>query len=221
MLRSVAVLGVDGWHGGWVGAEVEDGTVRWHVGTARELLEVDADAVGIDIPIGLPDRGTRPCDVLAKARLGKAAAAVFWAPPRAALAASTHAEAVLACKAHDAPGMSRQAWGIVPKITEVDSWMVAERQRRVVEVHPELSFRALDARVADPKRTARGVGQRLRALALWADLGDLADVPGGVGLDDALDALAASWSAARWREGAADVLGGERDAHGLRMRIAV
>ena len=63
-------------------------------------------------------------------------------------------------------------------------------------------------------------GQRLRALAGWVDVGDLAEVPPAVRLDDALDALAAAWSAARNRDGAAESIGdGEPDARGLRMEI--
>jgi predicted RNase H-like nuclease len=91
----------------------------------------------------------------------------------------------------------------------------------VVEVHPELSFRRLDPRVVESKRTARGLGQRIRALAGPYDIGDLAELPPGVPLVDALDALAAAWSAARHRAGAAEVLGGDRDGRGLRMEIRV
>ena len=49
---------------------------------------------------------------------------------------------------------------IVARITEVDRWITPERQRKVVEVHPELSFRRLDPRVVEPKPTARGTGHR-------------------------------------------------------------
>jgi predicted RNase H-like nuclease len=90
-----------------------------------------------------------------------------------------------------------------------------------VEVHPELSFRRLDPRVVEPKRTARGAGQRIRALTGPYEVGDLAELPPGVPLADALDALAAAWSADRHRTGAAAVLGGDRDATGLRMEIRV
>lgn len=227
MLRSVAVLGVDGCPGGWVGAEVAaPGTtgrpVRWHLSPyAADLLDLDVDAIGIDIPIGLPETGTRPCDRLARDRLGPSRASVFFAPPRPALAAGSHAEAVRLCRAHGAPGLSAQAWGIVARITEVDRWMTAARQRRVVEVHPELSFRRLDPRVTDPKRTGRGLGQRIRALTGPYDVGDLAELPPGLPLADALDALAAAWSAHRHHTGAAEVLGGELDATGLRMEMRV
>src|SRR5207248_225457 len=66
---TVRVLGVDGRRGGWVGAEVADRTVRWHIfGDTDELASVaaDYDAVGIDVPIGLPDSGPRECDVEAR-----------------------------------------------------------------------------------------------------------------------------------------------------------
>lgn len=220
MLRSVSVLGVDGRPGGWIGAEVSGRTVRWHVaGTAAELLELPVDAVGIDIPIGLPAAGTRACDRAARDELGPARSSVFWAPPRTALGAATHAEAVARCHAAGAPGLSIQAWRIVPKVTEVDRWMTPDRQRRVVEVHPEVSFRRLDGRVAASKKTARGAGERLRALAGWVELGDLAGLP-AVALDDALDAVVAAWSAARHLAGTAVALGdGGTDARGLRMEI--
>lgn len=216
------MLGVDGCPGGWVGAEVDGRRVQWHrAARAADLLELDAEAVGIDIPVGLPDAGRRPVDGLAAARLGRARSSVFPAPPRPVLAAADHRAAVELCRAYAGYGISVQAWNIVAKITEVDGWMTPERQRRVVEVHPELSFRRLDPRVVESKKTARGVGQRLRALAGQVDVGDLAEMPAGVPLDDGLDALAAAWSAARWRDGTAEVLGGERDGRGLRMEMIV
>jgi predicted RNase H-like nuclease len=57
-------------------------------------------------------------------------------------------------------GRRVRAWRIVARITEVDRWTTPARQQRVVEVHPELPFRRLDPRVVEPKRTARGAGDR-------------------------------------------------------------
>ncbi len=215
------MLGVDGCPGGWVAAEVSGTRVRWHHATGvADLLDRDVEAVGIDMPIGLPDTGIRRCDREARQRLGPARSSVFFAPPRAVLAVATHAESVATARALDAPGLSVQAWHIVARITELDRWISPERQRKVVEVHPELSFRRLDPRVVEPKRTARGAGQRIRALTGPYDL-DLAELPREVPLVDALDALAAAWSAERHRAGAAEVLGGDTDARGLRMEIRV
>lgn len=89
-----------------------------------------------------------------------------------------------------------------------------------------MSFRVLDAGIKAPKRTARGGGQRISALAECVDIIQaLADVPVGPGLDDCLDASVAAWSARRWLMGDAQVFGiGEsghtaRDARGRPMRI--
>jgi predicted RNase H-like nuclease len=78
----------------------------------------------------------------------------------------------------------------------------------VIEVHPELSFAALAGRVLDRKKSAAGVGQRMAALQGWRPdiAAALAAAPSDVPIDDALDALAALWSAARWRDGLAQTL---------------
>jgi predicted RNase H-like nuclease len=229
MMRSVSatatsgpVLGVDGCPGGWVGALVTGRRVRWlHAPSVAPLLDA-ADVVGVDIPIGLPDSGHRLADTAARTRLSNARSSVFFAPTRAVLDARDYADANRISKETAGAGISQQTWHLVPKIRDVDAVITSELQRRVVEVHPELSFRRLDARVIAGKRTARGAGQRLRALHDWVDLEDLGDTPAAAGLDDALDALAAAWSAARWRDGAADVLPSTdppRDGRNLRMEI--
>ena len=87
------MLGVDARRGGWACALVEIAgqsqartPVRWlSLPSLVDVLAVPADAVGIDIPIGLPQRGRRGCDVAAKALLGAAHARVFLTPPRAVL----------------------------------------------------------------------------------------------------------------------------------------
>lgn len=123
-------------------------------------------------------------------------------------------------------GLSKQTWNILDRVAEVDDALGAPPDARVIEVHPEVSFRLLDERIGVSKRTARGVGQRIAALATCFDMTDaLADVPAGPGLDDCLDACAAAWSAQRWRAGSARVfgLGAEghtpTDSRGRSMRV--
>jgi predicted RNase H-like nuclease len=116
--------------------------------------------------------------------------------------------------------ISLQTFHITPKIAEWDAVALPEG---VVEVHPELALRAL-APGTDfaPKKSARGAGQRIAALARWVDPAvALGDLPPGARLDDVLDALAVAWSAQRWVRGVAEVLGDERDAHGRPMRVVV
>jgi predicted RNase H-like nuclease len=194
-------LGLDGARGGWAGALVEDGRVTWlRLTAAREALALDADVVGVDMPIGLPERGRRECDLLAKRLLGRAHPRVFLTPPRGVLDAPTYADANrLHREATDGLGLSVQTWHLASKIREVDA---VAGDARLVEVHPELSFAELSGEGPLPsKRTAAGRAARLAALRSW--LPDLGDVPAG---DDGLDALAVAWSATRWAAGAARVL---------------
>jgi predicted RNase H-like nuclease len=225
MMRSVAattVLGVDGCRSGWVGALASGRRVRWLCAPTVAGMIDEASVVGIDIMIGLPEAGRREADQAARDRLGAARSSVFYTPARPVLAAGGYPEANQISRTCTGYGLSQQAWRLVPRIRQVDALMTADLQARVIEVHPELSFRALDPRIVHSKRTARGTGQRLRSLAGWVDLSCLGEIPAGVGLDDALDALAVAWSAARWRDGAARMLphaDPPRDSHRLRMEI--
>ncbi len=226
----MATLGVDGSPGGWIGALVSDvlaGDGRAHVQwlslpDAGAILAVDASTVGIDIPIGLPEHGPRRCDVEARCRVGPRASSVFPAPVRPVLKAQTYAEARAILAERGGSSISAHAFGIVPKVRDVDIAMTPALNDRVVEVHPEVSFRALAGQVLPPKKSAAGVGRRIAALDGWVDTTRaLTRVPGKVGIDDALDALVCAWSAARWRRGQADVLGDadDRDPRGMPMRI--
>jgi predicted RNase H-like nuclease len=216
---------VDGARGGWVVAVVRPGEVRWRTAaSAADVLGLVAGcvAVGVDIPLGLPGAGPgrRACDELAARRLGPARASVFPAPPRPVLAARTHAEACAVARDLTGRAVSLQTFHIGPKIAEWDAVALPDG---VVEAHPELSFRALAPHVAFAgKRTPRGAGQRIAALARWVDPAvALADLPTGPGLDDVLDALAVAWTAARWATGRAEVLGGDHDERGRPMRVVI
>ncbi|MHA6795949.1 DUF429 domain-containing protein [Pseudonocardia bannensis] len=218
--------GVDGVPDGWVVARVDPaGDVRWSVCTdAAAVLDATTDcvAVGVDIPIGLPSGvARRACDIEAAARLGRARSSVFPAPPRPVLAAASYTEACAIARELTGRAISLQTFHIGRKIREWDALDVLPA--RVVEVHPELSLRTLAPEVDfAPKKTTRGAGQRIAALARWVDPAvALADLPAGARLDDVLDALAAAWSARRWARGCAEVIGNETDERGRPMRVVV
>ena len=223
----MAVLGVDGWRGAWVGALLEGRSVRLlALPDAVAVLAVpDVAVVAIDMPIGLSEDGVRGCDVAARGRLKGAGAAgsVFPSPVRAVLAARDYAHArELSRTATDgARAPSAQTYQLVAAIRQLDDALGDPPDERVVEVHPELAFRAIDPAVRDAKGTARGTVQRLRALRGVMDVEDaLADAPPRVPVVDALDACAAAWSAGRLAEGRAECVGdGTTDARGRPMRI--
>ena len=219
----MAVLGVDGWRGRWVGA-VLDGrrvTLLDLADAAAVLAVADVERIGIDMPIGLSDDGPRPCDVEARRRLGRAGSSVFPAPLRVVLGCADYAAACKESRAASGKALSVQSWNLVPAIRSLDDALGEPPSDRVVEVHPELAFRALDGRVDAPKAGARGLAQRIRALEPVMDVLDaLATAPPGVPAVDALDACAAAWSADRLAGGSAECVGdGSTDSRGRPMRI--
>ncbi len=220
----MAVLGVDGWRGAWVGARLDGrGVELLALPDAAAVLAVpDVEVVGIDMPIGLSDDGVRLCDVEARRRLGRAGSSVFPAPVRAVLRARDYAEArQLSVRATGGRSLSAQSFRLVAAIRGLDDALGDPPAERVVEVHPELAFRALDGRVCDPKSSARGQAQRIRALQPVMDVLDaLASAPPRVPAVDALDACAAAWSARRIADGTAECVGdGATDARRRPMRI--
>ncbi|HST98268.1 MAG TPA: DUF429 domain-containing protein [Geodermatophilus sp.] len=221
----MAVLGVDGWRGAWVGARLDGRAVELLAlpDAAAVLAVPDVEVVGIDMPIGLSDDGVRLCDVEARRRLGRAGSSVFPTPVRAVLATDDYAEArALSRAATDPPrAPSAQSFQLVRAIRSLDDALGDPPTDRVVEVHPELAFRALDPAVRDPKGTARGMAQRLAALRTVMDVdAALLDAPPRVPAVDALDACAAAWSARRIADGTAECVGdGGTDARSRPMRI--
>ena len=101
-----------------------------------------------------------------------------------------------------------QALALGPRILALDAALAADPSLDVVEVHPEVCFAELTGEVLPPKKTTAGATRRIAALQAWRPdvLDTLADTPGDVPLDDALDALAALWSAVRWGAGRARTL---------------
>lgn len=226
-MSDVAVAGVDGCRGQWLGAVTSEsaGAVEWRlVPSFRDLYDDAAlTVIAVDVPIGLPESGVRACDVEARAMLGARRSSVFAAPVRPVLRCATYAEARAVLARAGGPSMSAQAFGIVAAVRDVDQCVGPADDERVVETHPELAFQLLAGTTLSGKRTTAGVAERLRALASWrSDVLDLLTrVPAGVPIDDALDALACSWAANRWAAGERRTLGdGTRDARHLPMRIS-
>ena len=222
--RHVPVLGVDGWRGQWVGALLDGRAVTLLLlpDAAAVLAVPGAAVVGVDMPIGLAEDGPRDCDVAARRRLGRAGSSVFPAPVRAVLAHDGYPAACTASREVSGRAISVQTWNLVPSIRSLDDALGSPPDPRVAEVHPELAFRELDERVTEPKASARGVAQRIRALEPVMDVLDaLAEAPPGVPVADCLDACAAAWSAARVLSGAAKCVGnGDADRRGRPMRIS-
>jgi predicted RNase H-like nuclease len=191
---AVRVAGVDGTKGGWVAIVLDDGRfsadflIRPVEASFEELA--DAEVIAIDVPIGF---GPRAADAAARAFLSGVASTVFPTPSRELL---------------DSPfgpglGVSAQAHALGPRIVHVTR--LAETERRLHEVHPEVSFRAINGGqpLRHRKKSAGGAFERLDLLRRHGiELERLAPAAAAP-LDDVLDAAAAAWSAARIAAGEA------------------
>lgn len=201
--------------------------------SVTEIVTLDPlpEVVLIDIPIGLPARGQRRCDVEARHLLGPRRSSIFPAPTRTILSAQNWHEACAIRQQTEGLKISLQAWNITAKVREVDALMQSNSMLRntIHETHPELAF-ALWAGgpMAFPKKTIEGKLARKSLVESFFGQGsfdlirqqfkrsDVAD-------DDILDAFAALWSAERYSHGSALLLppSAETDDTGIVMQIVV
>lgn len=206
------VAGVDGCRTGWLVVLAEASpfrvvSVRVEPRIAPLIGDDAVDVVAVDMPIGLPERSARACDVECRRVLGDRRSSVFPVPMRATLGAADYSSALEVNRERSGVGLSKQAWFLVPKIVELDDALDeldAELVARVHETHPELCFRSIaGAPMAHPKRTTAGRRERLRALAphVPEPVRARRATPTGAAPDDVLDALVLAVRAAAWVRG--------------------
>lgn len=227
--------GIDGCAGGWLvvhdGPRGVDAFIAASIAVVMKALSPPT-VVGIDIPIGIPETGARDCDTEARRLLGERGSSVFPAPLRAVLTLTDYGEANLLQKTLGR-GLSRQTFGILPKIREVDTWIRRNSGLgpTLHEVHPELSFAIWngDRPMAQSKKSPGGKVHRWKLIdaefpGLRARLAQLLRAVNDADAfeeDDLCDAIAALWSARRIARGAHLTLPArlQRDTFGLPMQI--
>jgi predicted RNase H-like nuclease len=224
------VVGVDGCRGGWLAAEERSGVLRLRLFPTLALVLAaypNADVIAVDIPVGLAC-GPRYCDLEARTLLPGRKSCVFPPPCRHAFGRTTQLAASAAMFACHGKKVTAQGFEILPKIEEVDRLLTPDLQRVVREVHPELSFSAMEgAPIAVKKK--RVAGYVARHAALQAALPDVPILPrlayqhtlSGAAPDDVLDAAAALWTAKRIDRGVARCIPAAPpfDSRGLRMEM--
>lgn len=229
------VVGVDGCPGGWIAVRWGENVSHHLCRSFAEVMALDAAIIAVDMPIGFPQGSGRAAEREVRQRLGDRQSSVFAVPSRAAVMCADYREACTANLASSDPPkkVSKQIFHIFPKMREIDALMTPELQSRVVEVHPELAFWAMNgaASLALPKKVKgqpHGPGLELRKALLGKAGFPLASLPpvayrrADVGADDLIDACACAWSARRLLEGRAVSFPADppRDARGLRMAIS-
>jgi predicted RNase H-like nuclease len=224
------IAGIDGCRSQWLAIAHVPGSssfVAQILGTS-ELAAQPWILAGIDIPIGLPDRAAREADSAARKFVGPRASSVFPCPIRPALDASSWEEACEITYQHNGHRISRQTFGILPKIRDVDECIRStDLRQRLFEVHPEVSFASWQgAPMLHAKRDVRGHEQRRALIARHFGPEAFASVVAQIGArsvaaDDIADAFAALWSAERLLAGTARRLPDASvfDSYGLPMHI--
>lgn len=200
--------GVDVWRTNWVCVVLEDGKLRAVDAAAsiEELLRTwrDLEAVGVDIPIGLPRTGTRSADQLAREFVGPRRSSVFPAPPFEVVSEPTYQSALALSRRNHGRGISAQAYALRDKILEV----MDLNDSRLFEVHPEVSFREMKGSPLEYAKTTWN-GQSMRRQLLeknGIEFPLTLENAGRVDPVDIVDAAAAAWSANRIALGEAECL---------------
>lgn len=202
------VVGADVWKKGWIAVVTVGGWIASidAYDTMADLASAEADAqvIAVDIPIGLPVAPPRAADAAARRFIGARGSSVFPTPPRDVLECATYKEALQFSRERYGIGLTAQSYALRERILETDA--VARSDERVIEIHPEVTFRALAGRpLRFSKRTWNGHSERRRLLSgAGLSLPDrLPDAVGAVPADDVLDAAAGVWTAARYVAGEA------------------
>lgn len=178
-------VGLDWASGRWLAVVLRDGETRsrvWPSILAAWRAYRDADAILVDVPIGLPSDEPRDCDRLARQYVHPdRQGSVFPTPARESVGAFPHEVASERNEAAIGRGVSAQTWGIVPCILAVDALLQeipdarppgaegagSSARGRLREAHPEVCFAALaeeESPVTEPKTTEDGREQRITAL---------------------------------------------------------
>lgn len=234
------LAGLDGCRAGWiavfirpVGDEVRV-TVVPHF---SNIASMQPAIIAVDMPIGLPERGSyggREAENAVRPLLGARQSSVFSVPSRAAVYATDYGDARrIALSTSEPPrSVAKQLFNIAPKIREVDAALRADPAlaARTFEIHPEVAFwRFNDEKpLTEPKKIKSrpyepGLALR-RTLLIAAGLPRAiidSTPPKGADADDLLDALACAAVARRIHAGIAQPFPdpAPRDAYGLPMAI--
>ena len=211
-LQVMKFIGVDGCKAGWFYVVI-DGKQSWETGVLKNISELsgfipDCQLTLIDIPIGLTSSGAdeRLCDTEARAVLrSPRSSSVFPVLSRAALAATTYAQACALNELATGRKLSKQSWAIVPKIKEMDEFLKnSNAQDKIREMHPEVCFWGLNnySAMQNNKRENAGFEERKKLLGeFYQHTDELVDVAlktylrKEVAKDDVLDALVGAVSA--------------------------
>ena len=143
-------VGVDGCKAGWFAVEIAAGK-DWTINVFSDVKSLwqkiyqSSPVILIDVPIGLPGKNPRSCDLLARKVLRRRSSSVFPVPCRRATRAMSYKDASRINFKETGKKLSVQSWNISSRINEVDAFLSVTPEARglIRESHPEVCFWAL------------------------------------------------------------------------------
>ena len=203
------IIGIDGCKRGWFSVwQNPDDTIQSSIfSTLNHLKDFFNDEahliIGIDMPVVLSDFIPREADQLARKLLSKKASSVFTAPTPEMLEQPNYERASYVSKRLFGKSMSLQSWYLFPKIKDVQT-IIHDAHINLYEIHPELSFRAMNHEevILESKKSKEGFEIRNNLLRRHFESFDFESIRNlyprkDVMDNDILDALAVLWSTKR------------------------
>jgi predicted RNase H-like nuclease len=212
------IIGIDGCKSGWfsVWQNPDDSIQSSIFSTLNHLKDFFNDEahliIGIDMPVVLSDFIPREADQLARKLLSKKASSVFTAPTPEMLEQPNYERASYVSKRLFGKSMSLQSWYLFPKIKDVQT-IIHDAHINLYEIHPELSFRAMNHEevILESKKSKEGFEIRNALLRRHFESFNFESIRNlyprkDVMDNDILDAMAVLWSARRIKANEASFL---------------
>jgi len=203
------IIGIDGCKRGWFSVwQNPDDTIQSSIfSTLNHLKDFFNDEahliIGIDMPVILSDVIPREADQLPRKLLSKKASSVFTAPTPEMLEQPNYERASYVSKRLFGKSMSLQSWYLFPKIKDVQT-IIHDAHINLYEIHPELSFRAMNHEevILESKKSKEGFEIRNALLRRHFESFDFESIRNlyprkDVMDNDILDAMAVLWSTKR------------------------
>ena len=144
------VIGIDGCRSGWLTTRIlDDKSLSFHVIKNLKdsyLKDLNLTHVGIDMPLELSPTGKRPAEVEARFLLKKRSCTIFSPPTISALECESYLDACEINFRDCGNRISKQSWNLFPKIKETQKFFKNKliTKPSIYEIHPELSFMAMN-----------------------------------------------------------------------------
>ena len=224
------VIGIDGCRAGWITAKILDNQlISFQIIENLNddyLKQSNLTHIGIDIPLQLSHTGKRLAEIEARGLLKKRACTIFSPPTLNALRAKNYIDACEVNFKECGKRISKQSWNLFPKIKEAHKFLENNSisKLEVFEVHPELSFMAMNDMnlIEASKKTETGKEIRIKLIQKFFPNFSFESVrnqykKNQVLDDDILDSISVLWSTQRIVDNIAQFV--PKDPEKINMRI--